>query len=359
MNKQLIIFNPSIEDGGVEKNLFLIANHLSERGINTTLISADINKKKEFNKNIRFLHPHKINFTNSGRYKKYFFCLILLIKEIILKKNVLIFSFQANIYALIIAKLLGKKIIVRLNTAPSGWDHNLLKSKIYKFFITRANGIIVNSKTFKLEVKKRYNVKSICIFNPFDFDKIKILSTKKIKNYYAKNSLKIINVGRMTVQKDQILLLKAVNLIKHIVNFNLIIIGKGKEYLSLQNFIHLNKLKSKVRLLGYQKNPFPYIRQADIFILSSKYEGSPNVLVEALSLGKSIISTDCPTGPREILYNNKCGQLFKVGDYKQLSKLLIKYKKNYNSKSKLNKVLRVFKKDINCEKYYKYVKRFI
>jgi glycosyltransferase involved in cell wall biosynthesis len=358
MNKQLIIFNPSIEDGGVEKNLFLTANHLSENGMKVILISADFKKRKEFNKNIDFIYPKKINFENSGRYKKYFFCLILLIKEIVLRKNVLIFSFQANIYSLIVSKILGKKIIVRLNTAPIGWDHNLLKSQIYKFFINKADGIIVNSKIFKNKVKKKYNVKSICILNPFDFEKIKSLSSIKVKNYFAKNSLKIINVGRLTKQKDQISLLKSVNLIKHIVNFNLVIIGKGVEYKSLKKFIDVKKLNNSVKLLGYKKNPFPYIKQADIFILSSRYEGSPNVLVEAMFLGKSIISTDCQTGPKEILANGKYGDLFKVGDFNQLSKILIKYKKNSFKKRNRN-VLNNFNKETNCKKYFDYINKFI
>ena len=359
MNKQLIIFNPSIEDGGVEKNLFLITNHLSKKKLDITIISADINKKKEFNKNINFVYPKKINFKKSGRYKKYFFCLLLLIKEIFSKKEVTVFSFQANIYSLIICLFFRKKIIIRLNTAPQGWDHNLLKSKIYKFFVKKANGIIVNSKSFKKEVKKRYNIKSICILNPFDFNKIKNLANKKIPNIFPKNSLKIINIGRMTVQKDQILLLRAINLIKDIMNIYLIIIGKGSEYRSLNLFIKEHNLKNNVKLLGYKKNPFPYIKYSDIFVLSSKYEGSPNVLVEALILKKLIISTDCPTGPREILKYGKYGDLFKVGDHKKLSQLLIKYKTNKIKKKTTYKNLDIYKKELNCEKYYTYIKKFI
>lgn len=359
MNKQLIIFNPSIEDGGVEKNLFLITNHFAKKKLKITLISADINKKKEFNKNVNFIHPKKINFKKSGRIKKYFFCLLLLIKEIFKRKEVIVFSFQANIYSLVICLLFKKKIIVRLNTAPQGWDHNLLKSKIYKFFIKKADGVIVNSNKFKIEVKKRYNINSICILNPFDFNKILKFANKKVPHFFPKNCLKVINIGRMTIQKDQILLLKAINLIKDILNVYLIIIGKGREYDRLNKFIKEHNLKDNVKLLGYKKNPFPYIKHSDIFVLSSKYEGSPNVLVEALILKKLIISTDCPTGPKEILKNGKYGELFKVGDYKKLSELLIKYKKyKFNKKNTYNH-LNIYKKQINCEKYYIYIKKFI
>mgnify|MGYP003977839913 CR=1 FL=1 len=255
------------------------------------------------------------------------------------------------------SKILKKKIVVRLNTAPSGWDHNVIKSKIYKFFINRADGIIVNSNIFKNQVKKKYNVKSTCILNPFDFKKIKTLSFNKVGKVFSKKSLKIITVGRMTKQKDQITLLKAVNLIKNIINFNLVIIGKGSEFASLKKYIEIKKLKNRVKLLGYKKNPFPYIKQADVFILPSRYEGSPNVLVEAMYLGKSIISADCPTGPREILDNGKYGDLFKVGNFTQLSKILIKFKKKNEVKN--YRILKSFMKEINCKKYFDYVNKFI
>jgi glycosyltransferase involved in cell wall biosynthesis len=359
MNKQLIIFNPSIEDGGVEKNLFLIANHIANKKIKVIIISADKNKRNRFNKSVKFVYPKNINFENSGRYKKYFYSLILLIKTIIFKKNVTVFSFQANIYTLLICKILGIKTIVRLNTAPQGWDHNFIKSKIYKFFIKKADGIIVNSLNFKNEVKLRYKVNSKLILNPFDFEHIKLLANKKIKKIFPDNVLRLINVGRLTDQKDQILLLKTVNLIKYKLKVYLIIIGKGQNYALLKKYINKNKLHNQIKLLGYKKNPFQYIKQSDIFLLSSKYEGSPNVLVEALFLKKHIMSTNCPTGPKEILKNGKLGKLFNVGDYKMLAKLLLSFKKERNKTINYDKQLSIYNKEVNCKKYYDYIKKFI
>ena len=175
MNKELIIFNPSIEDGGVEKNLFLITNFLASKGIKTSVISADKNKKKEFIKKVNFYFPKFINFNQSKRYKKYFFCLLLLVKRILFNKSKYIFSFQANIYCIIVGKLLGAKVIVRMNAAPQGWDHSFIKNKIYSFFIKKADIVIVNSSYFQREVNKRYGIKSELINNPFDFKKIKII----------------------------------------------------------------------------------------------------------------------------------------------------------------------------------------
>ena len=359
MNKQLIIFNPSIEDGGVEKNLFLISNYLANKDIKVTVISADKNKRNRFNKNVKFDYPKHINFENSGRYKKYFYSLILLFKKIFLTKNIVVFSFQANIYTLLICKIFNIKTIVRLNTAPQGWDHSFLKNKIYKFFIKKADGIIVNSLKFKNEIKLRYNVSSKIILNPFDFDHIKSQANKKVKKIFPNKVIKLINVGRLTDQKDQMLLLKAVNLIKFKLKLFLIIIGKGQNYNKLKRYIHKNSLHNQVKLLGYKKNPFQYVKQSDIFLLSSKYEGSPNVLVEALILKKYVISTNCPTGPKEILKNGKYGKIYKVGDYKTLSKLLLNSKNELKKTINNEKYLNIYKKEINCENYYKYIKKFI
>ena len=89
-------------------------------------------------------------------------------------------------------------------------------------------------------------------------------------------------------------------------------------------------LKKNIKILNYQNNPYKYIRNCDIFILTSKFEGLPNVLLEAAVLKKFIISTNCPTGPREILSNGKGGELVKIGNFKSISEKIISYSKNKN-----------------------------
>ena len=357
--KQLIIFNPSIEDGGVEKNLFLISNYLSSKGLNIKVICSDNKKKEKFNKKIDIIYPKNVNLKNSGRYKKYLFCLILLLKEIIKNKNTSVISFQANIYALIICLLFKIKIITRMNTSPSGWSHNYFKNLIFSFFIKLSNRIIVNSNEFKKEVDKKYNIKSRCIYNPFDFRKIKSLSNVKIKNIYKKKTLKLINIGRLTNQKNQILILKAINLLKEKLDIQLLILGKGINYFILKDYIYKNKLKKIVKLIGYKKNPYPYIKQSDIFILSSNFEGSPNVLIEAMFLKKSVISTNCPTGPKEILKNGKLGKLIKIDNTKDLVNALNNFKKNTKKINSAYKSSFIYDYSKNCYKYYKLIKEII
>jgi len=278
-------------------------------------------------------------------------------------RNYLLLSFQANIYVIILAKIFSVKIISRSNSSSQGWSKNIFKQLIFSFFFKKANKIIVNSYDFKKEMDKRYNIKSLCILNPFDFKMIKHKSLEKSKKIYNKReSIKIISVGRLTYQKDFLTLLKTIKLLKNKKKIELVIIGKGVEKKKLYNFVLNEKLESNVKFIGYQKNPFKFIKQADIFILTSLFEGSPNVLVEALYLKKYIISTNCPTGPREILDNGRYGSLVKIGDYKKISKILMNYKKNKSTYKKINlgfNSLKKFNYEVNCKKYLNLIKQEI
>jgi len=364
MNK-LVIFMPSIEGGGVEKNLFIIGNFLGKKIKNTTLITAD----KKFNikfKNITIVNPKIKIETTSSRKWKYFLCFIELIKLIIHNKNITVFAFQANFYCAIICKVIFKiKLITRSNSSPSGWSQNFLKKKIFVYLFKKIDQVIVNSLEFKYEIKKKFNSESICIYNPLNKGEIKKLSQEKIsfKFYEKSNRLKIINVGRYVDQKDQITLLKALNLIKHQIKFRALIIGKGilKNYLVY--YIRQHKLSDCVKLITFQKNPFKFMKMADVFILSSKYEGLPNVLLESLVLGKYIISTNCPTGPKEILSGGKGGDLYNIQDYKSLEKKIINF--NNNKKKFLKKTKyaqsQLFRFDYktNLNNYLKIVKKHL
>ena len=355
---------PSIEGGGVEKNLFLITNHLSGKfNNNITLITASKEFKNKFNK-IEFISP-SLNLSNFGRKIKYLFCLYELMKLIIWKRETLILSFQANVYCILIAKFFKSKIIVRSNSSPSGWSNNFLKKKLFKLILGFADTIIVNSKDFKREFKKRFNLNTVMIYNPLNKNEIIKLSKKKINFSFfnqSKKTLKIINIARFTDQKDHITLLKSVNAIKDKINFKLLIIGRGTNLLKMRKFINENQLSKKIKILTFKKNPFPYLKKADLFLLTSKYEGLPNVLLEAISLKKNIVSTNCPTGPREILKNGKFGFLCEVENYKEISKTIITYKKlNRIKKNKIKelayKSLQRFDYDFNLNKYYLELKK--
>ncbi len=361
--KRLIIFIPSIEGGGVEKNLFIISNFLTKKINNISLITISKRFKNRFNKKIKFISP-KLNFWDSlGRRKKFFVSLFLLLIEIFKDRNLTVFCFQGNIYCTLFCKLFGIKIIVRSNSAPEGWSQNIFKFYCFKYIFRFADKIIVNSLDFKRKFKKRFNLKTLCIYNPLNKKEIITKSKIKPKIKFNKKKVNLINVGRFTDQKDQITLLKAVNLLKDKINFNLFIVGYGKKRNFLLSYINENNLYKKVKIVPYQTNPYNLIKSSDIFILTSLYEGLPNVLLETQVLKKFIISSNCPTGPREILLNGKAGYLFKVKDYRNLSKLILKILANKKTmRKKINvgyKNLYRFNYEFNLNKYYKTVLQYL
>jgi glycosyltransferase involved in cell wall biosynthesis len=353
---------PSIEIGGVEKNLFLIANYLIKKKINITLITSNKTYITGINKNIKIVSPQSNFFLKRKKYIKYFICLILLTLEYFKNKNITIFAFQANLYAIILCKILRIKIITRSNTSPDGWSKNFIKRIIFKFILKYADLIIVNSLYFQKQMRITFNIRTKLIYNPLN--KFEILKAKRIKNYVKKNVIKIINIGRFTEQKDQITLLKAIKLlIRNDNRFFLTIIGRGYLESKLKNYISRNNLYKYIKIITECSKPYGYIKNSDIFILTSKFEGLPNVLLEAMTLKKYIISTACPTGPKEILNNGKYGHLVKIGDYKSIANLLFNYRKN---KKKINKMINLGNKSLykydfknNCEEYFRSIKNYL
>jgi len=359
--KRLILFMPSMDGGGVEKNIIIISNYLSNHIKNIELITFN----KKFNKKIKILNSNAPVNKKFSKYYKYFICLIMLGKEIFKNKNTAVFAFQANIYCIILSTILNFDIAVRSNSSPSGWTNNIIKNFIFKIFFKIPEAIIVNSYQFKKEIDSKFNIKSKMIYNPLNKKEILKKGKKKINiNFFkSKKNLKIISVGRFTEQKDQITLLKAFKEINLIIDAKLLLVGYSPNKTLIYNYIKKFNLTKKVKLINYQDNPYKFIDKSDIFVLTSEYEGLPNVLLEALTLKKFIISSDCPTGPREILGNGKHGFLFKIKNYNQLADKILLYSKNrnYYKKKILSgyKSLKRFNYEINCKKYFKIINNLL
>ena len=125
--------------------------------------------------------------------------------------------------------------------------------------------------------------------------------------------------------------------------------------LKLIKYLKDNNLSQNVKFYGYSNNPIGLMRSSDLFVLSSIYEGLPNVLIEAQQINLPIISTDCPTGPREILLSGKLGELCQPGNYQQLYNKILSFSKNQKKllkKSNLaKKYFTRFSLIKNCNKY--------
>lgn len=132
----------------------------------------------------------------------------------------------------------------------------------------------------------------------------------------------ILGVGRLEIQKDFPTLIKAFSILRKQQSCRLVILGEGEERNNIKHLIMELGLENDVALLGFQENPFKYMAKASVFVLSSAWEGFGNVIVEALAVGTPVVSTNCPSGPAEILDNNKYGLLVPVGDSKAMSEAI-------------------------------------
>jgi glycosyltransferase involved in cell wall biosynthesis len=356
-SKSLLIFIPSIENGGVEKILYLVANYFAKNNISVKILTAFNNNRKFFDKRIKIISL-KNNLVNS-RFLRTLITIFLFFRHCYFENN-LILSFQSNITAILLGLISNKKIIIRSNTSPDKYIKNSLNKITFKFFFNFADEIIVNSYEFKKRFKNFFSITPKVIYNPFIKKKCNKI---KFAFFDDKKSLKIINVARLTAQKDHLTLLMAFKKLNKFTKCKLIIIGNGYRKNKLRKYILENNLQKKVKLIGYKQNSESYIKISDVFVLTSFFEGLPNVLIEALYLKKYIISSDCPTGPKEILNKGRYGDLFKVQDHNQLFKLL----KNFNNKSKkiqlkINqgyKSLCRFDYKNNCEKYFKIISKYL
>lgn len=132
----------------------------------------------------------------------------------------------------------------------------------------------------------------------------------------------LLAVGRLQMQKDYPTLIRAFAQVRRRRRARLLILGEGKERPRLEGLIKELGLEQDVSLPGFVMNPYAYMARASLFVLSSRWEGLPTVLIEALCCGTPVVSMDCPSGPREILRGGKYGPLVPVGDANALARAI-------------------------------------
>jgi glycosyltransferase involved in cell wall biosynthesis len=132
----------------------------------------------------------------------------------------------------------------------------------------------------------------------------------------------ILGMGRLQRQKDFPTLVRALAQVRQDRPCRLLILGEGSGRARLEALVSELGIEAHVDLPGFQPNPFPYLARAALFVLSSAWEGSPNALTEAMALGTPVVSTDCPSGPRELLNGGRFGPLVPVGDVAGLARAI-------------------------------------
>ena len=354
--KNLIVFIPSITNGGMEKNFFSTAKNLKKKGINILGVSCSKNKfKKKVNlkRNYGLLELDKINL----KIKLLLSFFILIIKNFYRKYPVL--SFQGNIFAIIASKIIGCKVYIRLNSHPDYYIKNSFQKSMFTFFYKMANNIIVNSKEIQNLLKYKYNLNSSLIYNEIDnFEIIRKSRTKINLNFFKKYPL-LISVGRLDKNKNHIFLIKAIQKIKKKLNYNFLILGSGPLKKFLLNKIDQYELSNRIKIIDYKKNPYPYIKKADFLVLSSISEGYPNVLIEAGILNKLIISSNCKSGPCEIINKNQRGYLFNLNSSSQFIKILTQISNRGKEKKKIIALKKYIKKNHSKDHSEQYLKLII
>jgi len=173
---------------------------------------------------------------------------------------------------------------------------------LVKFAYKRADTIVANSYTMQADLLENFKVTAPIqvIHNPIDYKHILAESQKTVQFKFDENVFHFISVGGFRKEKNLELLINAFYILKHL-PVKLLIAGNGVLEDKIRQKVADLGLKDKVAFLGFDPNPYKYMRQSDCFVLSSYVEGFPNVLLEALACGMPIVSTDCKSGPREIL----------------------------------------------------------
>jgi glycosyltransferase involved in cell wall biosynthesis len=232
---------------------------------------------------------------------------------------------NANVLAALASRVagVGNKIIVRQSNVPIAEPKLDLKRRItfrllplaYRF----ADGIIAVSEGVAeelLAIDYRLASRVRVVNTPVVSEDI--LQQAKEPNqhpWFCKGEPPVVlAAGRLVTHKGFLTLLEAFKLVRRTRAAKLLIIGEGRDRLLFEERVRELRLQEDVSLPGFQKNPFTFMSRAAVFVLSSEYEGLPNVLIQALALGTPVVSTDCKSGPRQILEDGRLGTLVPVGD---------------------------------------------
>jgi len=218
---------------------------------------------------------------------------------------------------------------------------------LYKFFYNNFDLIVCQSNYMKNDLINNYDIKNakiVVINNPVDTEYIKKMLKKSNQLFLDKNKVNLLAVGRLSKQKGYDLLLQALSKLDK--KFHLTILGEGNEEIYLKALAKTLKIQNQVLFMAFQENPYKYMSQADLYILSSRYEGFPNVVLEAHTCGTPVVAFDCPGGTSEIIENGVNGFLCQCGKVDALVEKINKASLQRFDKNKI-KNLTVNKYDVN------------
>jgi len=363
MNKiKLAFFFPSFETGGAEKAALNLLKELSRERFDLSLVLAEKkgNCLKTLPADIAVVDLKSQGFVDLFlRLLKYFkrenpdifvsvfphFSLLAIIA-----KN---FS-GANAKIVIIEHSIFSRTAENVRTFFRRFVGRFIFPTLMRIFYSKAAKIISVSKDVANNIKEITNL-SDCIkvvYNPIIENSIYNLAEEKIEHPWFKDSKTpvLLAVGRFAKAKDYPTLLYAFAKVQRKKHIKLVVLGDGYERENLEKLCHRLGIAGNVAFLGFQENPYKYIAKACIFALSSKQEGFPTVLIEAMALGLPVVSTDCGSGAKEVIESGRNGFLVPACNSDALSEAIIKLLESPSLREKFSLAGRVKAKDFSVSR---------
>lgn len=319
---KISLFLPSLDGGGAERVFVQLANEFAVLGfrVDFAFASAHGPYLDELSADVRI-----VDFGASGVLGS----LPKLVRYLRLEQPEVILSGldHANVVA-ILANLVarsGTRCVISSRSVPTIWyrETRSLRSWIllqlmrvtYRF----ANKVIANSEAVAADVSQFLRISRDgieVVFNPINMASIEALSRAEVGHpwCYSGAPPTILGVGRLVAVKDFQTLIRAFAIVRSSRDCRLVILGEGPERAKLESMIRELGLQQEVYLPGFVRNPFAWMRNVKLLVSSSLSEGCPNALMQALTCGTPVVSTDCVGGSVEILEGGKWGRLVAVGD---------------------------------------------
>jgi glycosyltransferase involved in cell wall biosynthesis len=324
LKKSICIVTPSFNGGGAERVAVNLANYYAEIGHNVSIIAFKAAGPYANQVSERVM---VIDLNSRARYV--FFKLLNALRA---RQPGLVLSVirDANIFVGLSSYFIRARIIFReANTMNAVASMPTYKKFLFIFLMRhaykRADKVIANSNDTKQDLLKNNIVsaeKTQVIGNPVLAPNFENLVEQELTHCWLGNReyKTILNVGRLHKLKNQYLLIKAFGLVHaKLPNSRLVVLGVGEEKDKLIALIGELGLKDVVEIIPFQQNPYPYYKAADVFVLTSDWEGFGNVIVEAMASETAVISTNCPGGPKMILNNGEFGVLVEPNNAQKLA----------------------------------------
>jgi glycosyltransferase involved in cell wall biosynthesis len=220
--------------------------------------------------------------------------------------------------------IVNLRIALQADRAAQWWFRRWFGFRMERFLYKRAARVVGVSQGVAEEAAKLFDLppdKVLSIPNPRRSRDASMQIAPEHEPWFDKPV--VLGVGRLTAQKDFSLLLRAFAEIAPERDLHLLILGKGPERAALEAEARDLGIADRVCFSGFVPNPEAYLRRARVFVLSSRNEGFPGALIEALEAGAAIVSTDCPFGPQEVLDEGRWGQIVPVGDPEALARAIL------------------------------------